>query len=305
MEHKTSQEKASFYRQFQQVIQVLGLLMIFSPTVCLAEEPSPEPNPSSPQPSSEKKLITNSIGMKLVKIPAGDFLMGSSKSTAEIARLFDSNAEYFEDEHPKHRVRISKPFYMTTTEVTQGQWRTVMGTEPWKGKRLVKDGDNYSATYVSWEDAMKFCRKLSQKEGKKYRLPTEAEWEYACRAGSTTMFSFGEDANHLGDYAWYNKNAFNIDKRYVHRVGLKKANAFGLYDMHGNVWEWCSDWYSEDYYGKSPTADPGGPSYGFSRVLRGGSWYRGAEESRSASRRSFNPEMGASSYGFRIVCELY
>ena len=178
-----------------------------------------------------------------------------------------------------------------------------MGTEPWKGKRLIKEGDNYPASYVSWENVIVYCRKLSQKDGKTYRLPTEAEWEYACRAGSTAMYSFGEDASHLGVYAWYNKNAFAINERYVHRVGLKKANAFGLYDMHGNVWEWCSDWYREDYYGNSPAADPGGPSSGLSRVLRGGSWYRGAEESRCASRRLFSPDLGSSSYGFRVVCE--
>jgi len=116
----------------------------------------------------------------------------------------------------------------------------------------------YSATYVSWDDAVAYCKKLSEKEGKTYRLPTEAEWEYACRAGTETPWSFGTDENVLGDYAWYRENTFNIDEKYAHQVGLKKPNAFGLYDMHGNVYEWCHDYYEEDYYKQSPEQDPRG-----------------------------------------------
>jgi formylglycine-generating enzyme required for sulfatase activity len=178
--------------------------------------------------------------MKLKLIPAGTFLMGSPES--ETGRVTD--------EH-QHNVAISKSFYMQTTEVTQRQWKAVMGTEPWKGQeysKYVKEGANYPASYVSWDDAVAYCKKLSEKERKTYRLPTEAEWEYACRAGTETRWSFGDDENKLGDYAWYDKNAWDIDEKYAHQVGLKKSNAFGLYDMHGNVFEWCHDYYTLDYY---------------------------------------------------------
>ena len=206
----------------------------------------------------------NSIGMKLTLIPAGTFMMGSPES--EEAR---NNNEH------QHEVTISKAFYMQTTEVTQGQWKAVMGTEPWKGQefsKYVKEGPDYPAVYVSWDDAVAYCKKLSEKEGKTYRLPTEAQWEYACRAGTETAWSFGNDEKALGDYAWYEENAFSAGEQYAHQVGLKKPNAFGLYDMHGNVWEWCHDYYGEDYYQQSPEKDPTGPASGSSRVLRGGSW---------------------------------
>ena len=191
---------------------------------------------------------------------------------------------------------------MQTTEVTQGQWTAVMGTEPWKGD---KKGPNYAATYVSWEDAVAYCKKLSEAEGKTYRLPTEAEWEYACRAGTETAWSFGNDETVLGDYAWYDKNASDIDEKYAHQVGLKKPNAFGLYDMHGNVFEWCHDYFEEDYYKQSPAKDPTGPTSGSSRVLRGGSWLFFTRYARSALRGRFDPGLPYYYYvGFRLVREL-
>ena len=137
-----------------------------------------------------------------------------------------------------------------------------MGTEPRKGQlfgKYVKEGANYAATYVSWDDAIAYCKKLSEKEGKTYRLPTEAEWEYACRAGTKTAWSFGDDEKVLGDYAWYYENADSEDEKYAHQVARKKPNAFGLYDMHGNVYECCHNYYGEDYYKNSPEKDPGGP----------------------------------------------
>ncbi|WP_417385388.1 SUMF1/EgtB/PvdO family nonheme iron enzyme [Gimesia sp.] len=253
----------------------------------------------------DPKQFTNSIGMQLVKIPAGEFLMGSRNLANEIARLFDSKAEYYEDVHPEHRVKLSRPFYMATSEVTQRQWKTVMGTEPWKGKEYVREGADYAASYVSWEEATQYCRKLSEKEGKTYRLPTEAEWEFACRAGSRTVYSFGDDASSLSEYAWYDVNAYDIDEKFAHRVAQKRSNAFGLYDMHGNVWEWCQDWYGDDYYRKSPTADPSGPSSGSGRVLRGGSWLRNALFNRSTDRDWNTPDYRLFDVGFRVVCELY
>ena len=242
--------------------------------------------------------------MKLVKIPAGEFKMGSGKSAAEIAKLFDSKEEFYKSEHPQHLVRISKSFYFATTEVTQGQWKAVMKTTPWKGKGLVRKGDNYAASYVSWEDAVEYCRLLSKKDVRKYRLPTEAEWEYACRAGSTKVYSFGSDASELKNYAWprVRLNTFDVDKEYGHQVGQKRPNAWGLYDMHGNVWEWCSDWYGEDYYTKSPGVDPSGPASGSSRVSRGGAWFDDPQYFRSAYRTRFAPSLGGPDFGFRVVC---
>jgi sulfatase modifying factor 1 len=209
------------------------------------------------------------------------------------------------DNETQHPVTISKPFYMQTTEVTQGQWKEVMGTEPWKGKSFVKEGANYAATYISWDDAVAFCKQLSEEEGKTYRLPTEAEWEYACRAGTQTTWSFGNDEKQLGDYAWYDKNAKYLDEKYAHEVGLKKPNPFGLYDMHGNVFEWCHDYFEEDYYKQSPAQDPPGPTSGSFRVLRGGSWFFNSRFTRSACRYRFDADFrGNFFFGFRLVREL-
>jgi formylglycine-generating enzyme required for sulfatase activity len=239
------------------------------------------------------KSITNTIGMKLNKIPAGTFTMGSPESEADR-----------EDDETQHKVTISKAFYMQTTEVTQGQWKEVMGTAPWKGKSYVKEGPNYAASYVSWDDAIAYCKKLSEKEGKTYRLPTEAEWEYACRAATETRWSFGNDEKELGDYAWYEENALDIDEKYAHQVGLKKPNAFGLYDMHGNVYEWCHDYFEEDYYKQSPEKDPTGPTSGSFRVFRGGSWGYFTRYTRSANRFGYDAGRRNDSNGFRLVREL-
>ena len=239
--------------------------------------------------------ITNTIGMKLNKIPAGTFMMGSPETEKDRG-----------DDEPQHKVTISKAFYIQTTEVTQGQWKAVMGTEPWKGKQFVKEGPNYAASFVSWDAAVAYCKNLSEKESKTYRLPTEAEWEYSCRAGTETRWSFGNDEKALDAYAWYRENASNVDEKYAHQVGLKKPNAFGLYDMHGNVWEWCYDYHGESYYKDSPEKDPQGPVTGSSRVFRGGSWGNLMRHTRSAYRNRFvavGRNYGVFS-GFRVVREL-
>jgi formylglycine-generating enzyme required for sulfatase activity len=238
--------------------------------------------------------ISNTMGMMFNKIPAGTFMMGSPETEKDRG-----------DDEPQHKVTISKAFYIQTTEVTQGQWKALMGTDPWKGKQYVKEGPNYAATYVSWADAVAYCEKLSEKEGKTYRLPTEAEWEYACRAGTKTRWSFGNDENKLGDYAWYKENAFDIGEKYAHQVGLKKPNAFGLHDMHGNVLEWCHDYYGEDYYKQSPEKDPPGPARGSFRVFRGGAWVVITRGTRSARR--YRDDAGnryLDLFGFRLVREL-
>jgi formylglycine-generating enzyme required for sulfatase activity len=258
--------------------------------------------------NNAKKTITNTIGMKLNLIPAGTFMMGSPV-TEEGREAIHIGSE------GQHKVTISKAFYIQTTEVTQGQWKAVMGTEPWKGKSYVKEGPNYAASYVSRNDAVAFSKKLSSNEGKMYRLPTEAEWEYACRAGTKTRWSFGDDEKELGDYAWHFDNTHGVDDRYPHQVGLKKPNAFGLYDMHGNIGEWCSDWYGADYYQQSREKDPQGPlkvqsekEGGFKllgRVLRGGAWTGSGEyQFRSANRFWGTVHHPATTSGFRVVREL-
>ena len=250
--------------------------------------------------------IENSIAMLLMPIPEGEFMTGSRVSAAELAKRFEVPAELttiLNDEHPRHRVTLTKPFYLGRTEVTQGQWKAVMGTTPWKGKEFVnefvKEGDNYAATYVDWNDAVEFCRKLSEKEGVEYRLPTEAEWEYACRAGTTTMYSFGDDDSQLGDYAWSDKNAGQVGEKYAHIVGQKKPNPWGLYDMHGNVWEWCQDWIGE--YPAGDVTDPVGPDSDSYRGFRGGSWGVSAWYCRSADRFKDSPSFRHYSLGFRVL----
>jgi formylglycine-generating enzyme required for sulfatase activity len=251
-----------------------------------------------------RDAITNTLGMTLNKIPAGTFMMGSPED--ESGRRAN--------EH-QHKVTISKSFYMQTTEVTQGQWQALMGTEPWKSEqngkkgsvfsstKYVKEGVNYPASYVSWDEAVLYCKKLSEKEGKTYRLPTEAEWEYACRAETKTTWGFGDGDVLLERYAWYYDNADNHGAKYAHQAGLKKSNAFGLHDVHGNVNEWCHDYYGENYYEQSPEKDPTGPAEGPFRVLRGGSWRNFTRDSRSASRLGSRAYRGYN-VGFRLVCEL-
>jgi formylglycine-generating enzyme required for sulfatase activity len=227
------------------------------------------------------KGMTNSIGMKLVYIQPGEFQMGSNDGE--------------DDEKPLHTVKISKGFYMGIYEVTQEQYQKVMGNNPSEF-----EGSNLPVEMVSWDDAVEFCKKLSQTEGKTYRLPTEAEWEYACRAGTTTKFSFGDSESQLGDYAWYNQNSGEK----AHPVGEKKPNAWGLYDLHGNVWEWCHDWYGGGYYASSPTNDPQGPSSGQGRVIRGGGWSYGSGGCRVSFRVSINPNRRRVYIGFRLVLDL-
>jgi formylglycine-generating enzyme required for sulfatase activity len=215
-----------------------------------------------------------SIGMEFKLIPAGTFMMGE-----------DGEA---------HEVTLTEPFKMGVHEVTQAQYEQVMGVNPSK----YKGADNPVDT-VSWEDAVEFCRRLSElptekAAGNVYRLPTEAEWEYACRAGTTTRFSFGDDESELGDYAWFSGNGGNT----IQPVGSKLPNAWGLYGMHGNVWEWCQDvhWY----YPSGSVTDPSGAASGSHRVHRGGSWRCSAEYCRSARRSRYRPSDRNNYGGFRV-----
>jgi len=235
------------------------------------------------------------LAMTFKEIPAGTFMMGSPETE-----------RYRSDDEHQHKVTISKAFDMQTTEVTQSQWKAVMGTEPWKKEKdsyFVKEGPNYPANYISWDDAVAYCKKLSGKEGKTYRLPTEAEWEYACRAGTKTAWSFGDDANAVGDFAWHDKNASRIRAHYPHHVGLKKPNAFGLFDMHGNVREFCNDYYAGNYYTQSPETDPAGPTAVSFRVIRGGCFGDPVPHLRSASRHPDDFVDNFGIIGFRVVRE--
>jgi formylglycine-generating enzyme required for sulfatase activity len=242
----------------------------------VVDEPKPVVE-EEPGPSGE---ITNGIDMKLELIPVGEFMMGSP----------DSDEAADDDEKPQHLVRITKPFYLGVYPVTQEQYEKVMGKNP----SQFKDPAN-PVESVSWDDAVEFCKKLSAKEGKTYRLPTEAEWEYACRAGTPTSYSFGDDEASLGEYAWFRGNA----ERKTHPVGQKKPNAWGLFDMHGNVWEWCQDCFGE--YTADVATDPVGPSESTYRVYRGGSWNYTAEGCRSAYRGWSTPVFRLNYLGFRVA----
>jgi formylglycine-generating enzyme required for sulfatase activity len=261
------------------------------------------------------KEIVNSIGMKLVRIPAGTFLMGSTKAEqdAAIAELLKRNLKpwtaHCRFEGPRHRVEITKPFYMGVYLVTQAEYKKVMGTNPsWfsaeSGSDKVKglDTSRFPVENVTWNAAVKFCEKLSsmaqEKAAKRaYRLPTEAEWEYACRAGTTTTYHFGDTIS--SKQANYGENLGCTT-----RVGSYAPNAWGLYDMHGNVYQWCWDRYGKDYYKNSLRRDPTGPASGPSRVHRGGSWLFDAMICRAAHRNAHGPDEHSSDCGFRVVCVL-
>jgi formylglycine-generating enzyme required for sulfatase activity len=251
------------------------------------------------------------LNARFLLIPAGTFMMGLPED--EPGRCKDEML---------HKVTISKSFYMQTTPVTQGQWQSVMGSNPsWfrgpdylpvflqnsnvtleEWKQTEKDlswyieDENFPVERVSWYDIQNFIEKLNRQEGAvKYRLPTEAEWEYACRAGSTTAYCFGAGIGRLGEYAWYGDNSGGR----TNLVGQKKSNAWGLYDMHGNVWEWVSDWYGD--YPSGHVTDPPGPSLGLYRVHRGGSWGDRPRGCQSANRYYFCPVNPSLHLGFRLL----
>ena len=235
------------------------------------------------QPKELTLQLGGGVKLEMVLIPAGQFMMGSP----------DLDADAPADEKPKHRVRITRPFYLGKYPVTQEQWQAVMGN-----RRGAVKGPKNPVESVSWNDCQAFLNQLhEQVGGDKFQLPTEAQWEYACRAGSTAKHFFGDKESDLGDYAWYRQNS----KTTSHPVGEKKPNAWGLYDMYGNVWEWCGDLYSDEYYAHSPTDDPPGPDKGPTRVIRGGSWDAPAKRCRSAHCASFAPEREDYLLGLRIA----
>jgi formylglycine-generating enzyme required for sulfatase activity len=260
--------------------------------------------------------------MKLVLIPPGEFTMGSPKELIEDELNANGGDGWYAwklpGEGPRHRVRITKAFWLGMYHVTQGEYERVMGTNPSefsaRGKQKDKvAGQNtkrFPVENVSWDDAVEFCRKLSEMPdektaGRTYRLPSEAQWEYACRAGSAGRFGFGpsdtviprgRDEKALYDYGWFGGNSEGM----AHAVGGKRANVWGLYDMHGNVWQWCQDWYDKDYYATSPVDDPGGPPGGTQHVIRGGAWLSPVWFSRPAYRDIIGPGGHGGILGLRV-----
>jgi formylglycine-generating enzyme required for sulfatase activity/tetratricopeptide (TPR) repeat protein len=241
--------------------------------------------------------------MELRLIPPGKFLMGSKFSATDTFNRYGGLEFLYPGMHPQREVTISEPFHMGIYEVTQAQWRAVMGTEPWDGKPDAKSGDSNAASYISWQDAIQFCEILSKRTGKKVSLPTEAQWEYACRAGSKAEYCFGDDESSLVDYAWYCVNAEEVGEKFAHPAGQKKPNAFGFYDMHGNVSEWCRDWYDVNFYTRAKDVDPENTTVGNRHVLRGGSWGCSDALCRAVHRSRFVPSYRSfiSRIGFRVV----
>jgi eukaryotic-like serine/threonine-protein kinase len=247
-----------------------------------AGKPDVRVAPAGPAVVKPAERITNSIGMDLVLIPAGEFLMGSPNSNSDVSN----------DEKPQHKVRITKPFYLAVTPVTQEQYKQVMGHNP----SHFKGNPQRPVEQVSWDEAFTFCHKLSEQDGNACCLPTEAEWERACRGGSTGEWCFGDNESLLNQYAWIDGKPDGT----THPVGQKKPNAWGLYDMHGNVWEWCSDWYGQ--YTSTALDDPTGPTAGSIRMFRGGSWGNLARYCRSAYRGRGTPGSRFNYLGFRVAC---
>jgi len=331
--------------QIRATIFILAGLM-FSPAW------SGEPGRTAPQ------AIANSLGMKFVLVPAGEFMMGSDESPEALAKAYPQyGRERFlllGDEAPVHKVRITRPFYLGQYEVTVGQFKRFLaasgytpeaeadGTggygynpayDPAKSERGdafdgrnpkyswrnpgFPQGDDHPVVNVTWNDAVAMSQWLSQQEGKKYRLPTEAEWEYACRAGTRTRYYGGNDPQSLLRAA----NTFDADAKknwpqwkayalaghdgfeFTAPVGSFAPNALGLYDMHGNAWEWVADWYDDDYYAKSPVDDPQGPVSGKVRVRRGGSWHTWSFYVRSSYRNWNSPETRYTLVGMRLLRE--
>jgi formylglycine-generating enzyme len=339
---------------------ILFVCFKFSSAVIVSSSLCAEPPPKTAakaERESDGSLITNSIGMKLTLVPAGEFLMGWGESAESIVKVFQEKygapfltSERFQQGFPQHRVRITRPLYFGTYHVTVGQFRKFVEDTGYrttielsasnvtnifssnstanesgeKGKLCWKNPgfeqtDEHPVVWISWNDASAFCKWLSEKKGEQYRLPTEAEWEYACRAGNSTRYAFGDNPEELVKFAnigdmstsvrfkWFSKaNKTEDGYPITSPVGQFKPNAFGLFDMNGNAWQWCWDWYKADYYLESPTEDPTGPGHGYRargyRVLRGGSWLSHPWECCTAYRSFQLPtERDCFQIGFRVV----
>jgi formylglycine-generating enzyme required for sulfatase activity len=244
---------------------------------------------------TQQQKITNRFGMVFVLIPTGSFTMGSRLGINELLKRFGGDESWYKRDKPSQVVSIKRPFYLQDTPVTQRQWQQLIGKNP---SNFKDGGKNCPVELVSWEEAQLFINNLNEDEiTDVYRLPSEAEWEYVCRAGSDAEFSFGDDVERLDEFAWYSKNS----ERKTHPVGEKEPNAWGLYDMHGNVREWVEDDWHDNYRG----APDDGMAWvnkprGSYRVIRGGGWGDGARGCRSATRSSGRPGDRYFDVGFRL-----
>ena len=303
--------------------------------------PAPPPTDAAPPPAAPVRpaTFTNWVGMRMIYIAPGSFQMGSSLSAQEVERRFGGEVKWYEDEHPRHAARLTSGFHMASHEVTRGQFarfvaaadykteaETGDGAYRWVGDEWQKDAntnwrntgfaqtDDHPVVCVSWNDATAFCRWLGRQEGREYRLPTEAEWEFACRAAGQSVFPWGDDpdagagwanaADQAAKRVFSNWAVFNWDDGHVYTapVGSFRANAWGLHDMTGNVSEWCADWYGN--YPAGAVIDPTGSPSGQSRVLRGGSWFHDPWYCRAAARRGGAPGYRCDLIGFRVVCSV-
>ncbi len=294
------------------VVSVLWMAQAKSDEPAKAEKPAGDP-------MFGKKLgqvrDDNGLKMKLVWCPPGFVTMEQVEVVEEPVTTEDEEDEAA----PKIRrvekitpvkVLLTRGYWLGKCEITQAEWKQVMNTEPWKDKEWTKEGADYPATFVSWNDAVDFCRKLTEQERQagrlsndwEYTLPTEAQWERACRARTETKFSFGDDESKFGDYEWYYDNAEQAGEKYTHRVGQKKPNPWGLYDMHGNVWEWCRDVYADKLTGgRDPEVKSNEKTGGSERVCRGGGWSRDAADCRSGNRGTGTPDYRTFMSGFRAA----
>ncbi len=248
--------------------------------------PKPDVEAQAAKPATGRESLALDLGrgvkMEFVLIPAGSFVMGSDSG--------------LEDERPAHTVTISRPFFLGKYQITQQQWEAVMGSNPAAFK-----GPQNPVESVGWTDCQAFLQKLNDKfaaRGMTFDLPSEAQWEYACRAGGKGKFTFGDDENRLADHAWFRGNAGGQ----THPVGVKQPNAWGLYDMHGNVCELCADWYARDYYRQSPAADPTGADSSYHHVIRGGCFDDAASNCRASYRNMNDPSDRNHNVGLRVMC---
>ena len=254
------------------------LLMAFTFAACGGDD---DDEKGDDTPKFQNQTITvDGVSFKMIAVEGGTFQMGSPESDDEAG----------DDEKPQHEVTLSN-YYIGETEVTQELWEAVMGSNPseFKGPKLPVEN-------VSWDDCQAFIGKLNAQTGKTFRLPTEAEWEYAARGGKKSKGYTYSGSNTIGNVAWYSDNSGET----THEVGTKQANELGIYDMSGNVWEWCQDWYGKTYYEKSSTTDPQGPTSGTCRVLRGGAWFNSAQYFRVAYRSYNFPDLDLN-FGLRLV----
>jgi formylglycine-generating enzyme required for sulfatase activity len=235
--------------------------------------------------------LAGGVTMEFVWLGPGYFTMGSASS--EDGR--------YANEGPRHRVTLSHGFYIARYELTQGQWEAVMNTRPWAEAEYVIDHPDRPAVYISWDDVQRFVGKLNETGSARFRLPTEAEWEYACRAGAGSAWWFGDEEAELVDHAWYRANAWDYGFQYGQQVGMMPANPWGLHDLHGNIQEWVLDWYGS--YASAAGTDPTGPAQGTARVVRGGSVDDTARSTRSAYRSGTSPEARGYFLGARLVLE--